>query len=533
MGAILLWEVKIFLYRVVLIGERSVPQIQQRQSIDALKSAERGATRKPFGAYRMAGVVFPNSYHVAMSNLGFQYLYRLINAHPHWAAERFFTDFDPAVSLESLRSPTEFELLFFTVAFELDYLNIVEFFERARLPLMAEQRGPEFPLIVCGGVCVDVNHHPVYPFVDVLVNAEVEAVLYDILAVYEEFGSERRAFLERVRGLPGVEVTAGACRRYGLDCPALESGRAPIPERVEVQEFWGSPLCSHIVTPHTQFSEMCLVELARGCPYRCTFCFVGHNLNPYRSVPLDALKAWIAERARTVKRFGFVASAVASHPQIDELCEFCDELGVAVSYSSLRAEDVTLPMLKTLARSGTQTLTVAPEAGSFRLRRLLGKARLPDERLFWVIENALRLGIPNLKMYFMLGLPTETEDDVLAIPELIGRLRREFVAWSRGRGRIGALALNLGIFVPIPKTPLAKFEPLAPEQTRRHLRLLERYLRRLDNVRFSMPSLTLAQVQRLLVQGDLRTADFLRMAYRGGRNWRQALRDWETLAGRM
>lgn len=503
---------------------------RQRQRIELLLSAERGAMRKPFGAQRMAGVVFPNTYHVGMSNLGFQYLHRLINAHPNWAAERFFTDFDPALSLEHLRSPADFELLFFTVAFELDYLNIVEFFERARIPLFTEERGPEYPLIVCGGVCVDVNHHPIYPFVDILVNAEAEAILYDLLQLYEEAGDNRRRFLQDVRRLPGVEVTYGACQRYDLDPPPIEEQRAPLPDRVEAREFWSSPLCSHILTPHTEFSDMCLVELARGCPYRCTFCFVGHNLNPYRTVPLDALKTWIAERTGMAKRFGFVASAVASHPQIDELCEYCDELGVAVSYSSLRAEDVTLPMLRTLARSGAQMLTVAPEAGSFRLRRLLGKARLPDERLFWVIEQALRLGIPNLKMYFMLGLPTETEEDVLAIPDLIARLRKEFVAGSREHGRIGALALNIGVFVPIPKTPLAKFDPLPEELTRRHLRLLERHLRRLDNVRFTLPSLTLARIQRLLVQGDLRTADFLRLAHCCKKNWREALREWEKVA---
>ncbi len=502
---------------------------QQRQHIEALLDAEMGGLRKPFGVGRAAGIVFPNTYHVGMSNLGFQYLHRTINALPTWTAERFFADFDPPVSLESQRPVGDFELLFLTVAFELDYLNVVDWLDRARLPVLAADRGPEYPLIICGGVCVDVNHHPAYQFVDILVNAEMEVVLGDLLSLYEEFASDRRLFFERARSLPGVEITAGACQRYGLDPPPLADGRAPLPERVVANEFWHSPLCTHILTPNTEFAEMCLVELARGCPYRCTFCFVGHNLNPYRTVPLEHLKAWIAERAPLAQRFGLVASAVASHPQIDELCEFCDELGVAVSYSSLRAEDVTLAMLRTLARSGTRSLTVAPEAGSFRLRRLLGKARLPDERLFWVIENALRLGIPNLKLYFMVGLPTETEEDVLAIPDLIGRLQREFVAGSRGRGRIGTLTLNVGIFVPIPKTPLAKFPPLAPSTTRRHLKLLERHLRRLDNVHFTMPSLTQAQVQRLLVQGDLRVGDFLLAAHRSGGNWRRTLREFDHL----
>lgn len=501
-----------------------------RQRIDALLRAERGNTRKPFGSGFAAAIVFPNTYHVGMSNLGFQYLHRLVQSRPGWIAERFFTDFDPLVSLESQRSLREFDLVLLTVAFELDYLNILDLLLRAGLPPSPEERGPEMPLIICGGVCVDVNHHPVYDFVDIIVNAEAEAVLDDLLALHEEYGSSRRLFLQRCQALPGLEVTTGACRRYGLDHPYGDLDRIPLADRVVAQDFWTQPLCTHILTPHTEFADMCLVELARGCPYRCTFCFVGHNLNPYRTVPLEQLKEWIAERAAHTRRFGLVASAVASHPQIDELCEFCDELGVDVSYSSLRAEDVTLTMLRTLARSGTRTLTVAPEAGSFRLRRLLGKARLPDERLLWVIEHALAFGIPNLKLYFMIGLPTETVEDVLAIPALLRRLRQEFLAGSRSRGRIGSLALNVGIFVPIPHTPLAKFDPLPPATVERHWRLLEKELHKLDNVRFSRPSLTLARVQQLLVQGDRRTARFLALAQACGGNWRQALRLWQSAA---
>ena len=494
--------------------------------ISSLLESEVGRITKPFGSGHAVGIVFPNTYFVGMSNLGFQYLYRLINERSGWLAERFFMDFDPVVSLESQRSPEDFELLAFTIPFELDYLNVVAFLSKARIPLRAAERGRHYPLIVCGGVCIDVNHHPVYDLADILVNAEAETVLDPLLSLYEECGENRSHFLEEARKLPGVEVTAGACECYGLDAPPLVESSAPLAPRVAAHEFWRQPLCTQIFTPHTEFSEMCLVELARGCPYRCTFCFVGHNLNPYRTVPLELLKAWIGDHSHFASRVGFVASAVASHPHIDELCEYCNERGVRVSYSSLRAEDVTPTMLKTLARSGTRSLTLAPEAGSYRLRRLLGKARLPDERLFWVIQHALSLGIPNLKLYFMLGLPTETEDDVLAIPQLVARLQREFVAGSREHGRIGELSLNIGIFVPIPKTPLARL-PIPDEKTvRRHINLLERHLRRLDNVRFSSPSLLLAQIQRILVQGDLRTGEFLRVANAEGGNWREALRWW-------
>lgn len=509
-----------------------MPDFSTRAAVERLLRAERGGYRKPFGSAHSLGLVYPNTYHVGMSNLGFQIVHRLVNELHDWLCERFFIDFDPPIALESLQPPASFDILAFSVSFELDYFYVLDFLVRSGIPPRAADRGPEWPVIVCGGVCVDVNPHPVCEFVDLVVNAEAEVVLPDLLSLYREHRGDRRAFLNAASQLPGTFVTPAAANRYDVPGPQVEAGRIPVPDRVIASQLGEIPRCTHIVTPNTEFSDMVLVELARGCPYRCTFCFVGHNLNPYRTVPLEILKEWIAVRRTQTERFGFVASAVASHPQIDQLCAYCDELNVRVSYSSLRAEDVTLPMLRTLARSGARSLTVAPEAGSFRLRRLLGKARLSDERLFWVIENALRLGMPNLKLYFMVGIPTETEDDVLAIPELLRRLQREFVAGSRPWGRIGSLSLNLSIFVPIPSTPLAKFEPLPVATVRNHLAILERQLRKVQNVRFQMPSLPLAQAQRILVQGDLRSAEFLKLAHAHEGNWRAALRDWDELAAR-
>jgi radical SAM superfamily enzyme YgiQ (UPF0313 family) len=186
-------------------------------------------------------------------------------------------------------------------------------------------------------------------------------------------------------------------------------------------------------------------------------------------------------------------------------------------------------MIRTLARSGAQTLTIAPEAGSFRLRRLLGKARLPDERIEWVVQEAVKAGIPNLKMYFMIGIPTETEEDILEIPTLIRKVQKVFVDASRPWGRAGAVSLNSSIFIPLHSTPLEKFEPMPFRQARKHAQLLHKHLQGISNLRFQMPSPALAQVQAILSKGDLRTAGFLLDAHREGGNWRAALRGWERV----
>jgi radical SAM superfamily enzyme YgiQ (UPF0313 family) len=234
------------------------------------------------------------------------------------------------------------------------------------------------------------------------------------------------------------------------------------------------------------------------------------------------------ERRAWTNRFGFIASAVASHPEIDELCYYSDEIDVRISFASLRAEDVTVPMIRSLARSGAQTLTIAPEAGSFRLRRLLGKAKLTDERIAWVVEQALLHKIPNLKMYFMIGLPTETEEDILAIPELIQAVQRTFVNASRSNGRIGNISLDVGIFVPKFNTPLERFEAMPHKQAKKHWSILHKHLRRINNIQFQAPSTTLAQVQAVLSRGDTTASSFLETAYEHAGDWKSALKIWKA-----
>lgn len=490
---------------------------------------EKGGCVKPFDQGHTFGMIYPNTYFLGMSNLGHQLVWRVINDRPKWACERFYCDFDPLMSMENLQAPSAFDVLSFSVAFELDYLNVVDFIRRSGFPLEAAERGLDYPLIVGAGVCIDVNRLPIYDFVDLFINGEGEEMVQVFMDAFEEHGHDRRCLLEHLAGLPGFEVPAGARRRYGMDVPEIENYTPPRLPRITVHELNRFMNCSHFVTPNTEFNNMCLVEVARGCPYRCTFCYVGHNLNPYRVTPLDRVKQWIDMRREWTNKFGFVASAVASHPQIDDLCLYCDEIGANVSYSSVRAEDITPVMINTLARSGAQTLTIAPEAGSFRLRRLLGKARLPDERIFWVVEEAVKAGIPNLKMYFMIGLPTETEEDIHAIPELINKIQKVFVDVSRPRGRIGTLGLNVGIFVPKHNTPLEKFDPMPMRQAKKHSGILQKQLNKLNNVKFQAPSTSAAQVQGVLSKGDIRTGEFLKLVHAAGGDWKQGLREWRDM----
>ena len=352
-------------------------------------------------------------------------------------------------------------------------------------------------------------------------NGDAELLLPRFLSLFEEHRGDRRQLLRALSEVEGIEVTGGALCAVGLAdtdnaVPELVRQACPRPT---------VPPCSTIITPNTEFADMCLVEIARGCPYRCTFCYVGHNLNPYHTQSFDDIMSWVDANRERTNKFGFISSAVASHPRIDDLCLRCDEANLKVSFASVRAEDVTPVMIRTLARSGTNTLTIAPEAGSLRLRRLLGKARLTDERIFEVIDQAVRAGIPNVKLYFMIGLPTETEDDLLGIPRLVERVQHVFVAASRPRGHIGTLGLNLGIFVPKPRTPLERFDLMQEKQVRTHSAILQKHLNRIDNLKVQMPSVPMALVQTVLSRGDARTARFLEAAHAAGGDWKPALKE--------
>lgn len=508
---------------------------ETRVQIERLLGCEQGTMRRPFGSGFAVGLVYPNSYQMGMSNLGYQIVYRMVNERPGWTCERFFCGFDPLLSFENLQQPQAFTILAFSVSFELDYLNVLAFLEKAGIPLAACDRTASHPLIVVGGVCVSVNHAPILPYADIVVNGEAEAVIPDLLDAFEDNPGNRARLLCELAVRQGFLVSEGAMRACGMDAGSSLAGQ--IPGRL-CRVWTENPAqyagYSQIITENTEFSGMCLVELSRGCPYRCTFCHVGHNLKPYRWIPAETVMSWIGCRTQMTSRFGLIAAAVGAHPEIERICGKCEEMDLEISFSSLRAEDVSPAILRALARSHTQTITIAPEAGAPHLRRLLGKARLTEDRMLEVAEQAVLAGVPNLKMYFMTGLPGETEEDVLCIPELVRRIGSVFTAASKTHGRIGKISLDLHIFVPKPGTPLHRIVDQMPAadspQVRKHLQLLQRHLKRLGNVSFQVPSVALAQTQRILSNEDAPAAEFLLQAHKAGGDWKAALKWWQKRA---
>ena len=474
----------------------------------------------PEAAPRVA-LVYPNLYSVGMSSLGYQSVLASMRREG-LGAERFFAE-TPLVSVDSETPIHRFDIIAFSVAFESDWLNVLRILQLSGVPLKAEERGPRHPMVVAGGVCVGVNRSPVWPFVDLFVHGEGQAVIPALAEELRREGQDRRELLLRLSKLRGVEVTSGAARAYGLD--ELDVDVVPDPPKWEyVEDLDDDPCVTPIITPHAEFSDMALLDLARGCPNHCTFCWIGHNAPPFRVSSRERIAGMTDFAMAHTKRLGLISSAVGAHPEIDAICDDLRGRGARISYSSLRVEEATPTMLRALAESGQKSVTIAPEAGSDRVRRLLGK-RLSDERILEFVDQALAIGMRSVKLYFMTGVPTETEDEADEIVGLCGKVRERMLAAGKTSGRIGTLTINLGLFVPKPNTPLMRIEgDLDFRVVSKRLKRLAKALRRIPNTRVMASSPELSGAQGILSAGGAESVDFLLDVLANDGDWRGAFR---------
>ena len=518
-----------------------------------LLAAEHGPPARahgPAAAGRLlrVGLVYPNAYAIGMASLGFQIAYQVLEGIAGVAPERFFLDTAAQGSIETGTPLGDFDVIAFSAAYEMDGPHVLDLLELAGLPLEARHRRPEagWPLVLHGGVLVSVNRLPLYPFIDVFAHGEAEGILPPVMERLRRPGVDAGSRLAALAGLPGIELTAGARAAAGLP---LTAGEEPLvdlldrplaelaslalpapaaPPRAVAALLADAPFTSRILTPHNEFSNMALVDLARGCPHHCTFCWIGHNAPAYRTRSLTEILAGIERLQPHTDRFGLVASAVGAHPDIDPLCEELMARGLRVSYSSLRVEEVSDTMLRALAAGGQRTVTIAPEAGSRRVRRLLGK-RITDEQIFAVTEKIFGLGAENLKLYFMTGIPSETDEEALAIAAFTEKIRAIQLRWARPRGRMGTLQINLGVFVPKPGIPLNHIEPVPLARIKSRLRKVVQALARIPNTHTAVSSPDLARAQGVLSMGGVEAARYALLVREQGYDWRAANRVWRAV----
>jgi radical SAM superfamily enzyme YgiQ (UPF0313 family) len=515
---------------------------------DRLLAAETGTVRKDRGGRVSFALVYPNTYAVGMSNLGFQTIYRHLNALPDVVCERVFLPDPedvpeyrrtgtPPFSLESKRPLSEFDLIGFSVTYEGDYIHVLRLLAMAGIPLRPEARRPEDPVVLMGGVCAFANPEPMAPFMDFVVVGEGEEIVAEIVAAYREAfgetplaGRHREAFWERLAPIPGIYLPHRYAVAYGEDGAIAEvrpmPGAPAIVRKRRLQKVDEFRTMSLLRTPNAEYGHLALLEVGKGCGRGCRFCLEGQIYRPVRHRSLDTLRETVREIKRESGRIGLVGACVSDYPWIGGLMQVLEEEGLEVSISSIRADSLTEELVASLRRGGHRTLTVAPEAGTERLRRVIRKD-IPDAQLYAACELVRSHGIPNLKCYFMIGLPTETDADVEAIPALAARLLERLRVPAPDGAPFGRLTLSVSSFVPKPWTPFqwVGFEPVSRLEAK--LRTIKAGVRRFPNVRVLHENPREAFLQALLARGDRRVADFLERAAGLEGDWRTALRQWE------
>lgn len=458
-------------------------------------------------------VVYPNRHALGMANLGFQAVAGLLAGLPGARCHRAFADFPR--TLEAGRALREYDVVALSLSFEGDYPEALNLLEGAGVPPRAEDRSAEHPLVLGGGVAVSWNPEPLAPFLDVAFLGEAEAGLARLHGFLLSRRRMPRAQLLRElaeAALPGVYVPSRYAPGEGSDRP-FPLGAAPAcVTRVWAENPW-DPARTRILAAGDAFGGAYLLEVSRGCPHACRFCAAGYGTRPARFLPLGVLLPHARFGARRAGRVGLVGAAVSDHPELPALARALLDEGADFTVSSFRAENLDPDILELLVRGGLQTLTIALEAGSARLRGLLGKG-LSEDDVVRAARMAGDAGLRSLRIYAMVGLPTETDEDVEALAGVAAAARAALG---------GTVTVSAAPFVPKAHTPF-QWEPMAPEAVlRSRLRILQRLCGREKGVRAVGEAPKWARVQGLLSRGGREVAPLLDAARRTG-DWRSALR---------
>jgi radical SAM superfamily enzyme YgiQ (UPF0313 family) len=512
---------------------------QQRERARELLAKEVGYVRKPHGGRLRVALAFPNTYFVGMSNLGFQTVYKLFNAEEGIVCERFFlppkselaeqrATGAPVVTLESQTPIGEFDVVAFSVSFEWDYTNVLTLMRLGGIPVRAADRTHRHPLVMIGGAVTFVNPEPLALFADVIAAGEGEALIPPMLRAFSE-ASDRDDFLRRLVAERGFYVPSFYDVHYGADgtlagyTPRPGTGAPPVVRKAALKTTEAvDPPATTIFTPETEFGSRLLIEVVRGCANLCRFCWAGYNYLPVRAFPKERILQIAADARPYSDRAGLVSIALCDHPDIEEILTALVDMGYAISPASLRLDDLTPTILDLLRRSGERTITIAPETGSDRLRRVINKTVTNDEILH-AAEIIFSSGMENLKLYYMIGLPTETDDDLVAIRDQTLQLREVMLAHARNRGQIGRIVGSVNPLIPKPGTAYQWLPMEDDDLIERKIKRLRGLMAGIDNVYFNIKSERHSFYQALLSLGDRRVAPAIEAAERNGGNWRAAV----------
>lgn len=499
-----------------------------RKNLRERLAREKGYYVYPPGVRSRFALIYPNTYFVGMSNLGLHIVYELLNKRSDTACERFFlpakdeiAEYEksktPLLSAETQTALGDFPLIGFAVSFELDYFNVLEILRLGKVKLKADERGDGDPIVIAGGPCATFNPEPLSPFVDAFIIGEGEETVNEFMDAYYAAKAAvptRRELLLALSKVEGVYVPSLYAHHYD------ESGKIARIERLDgakekvkrryVKNLDDYPAHTVISTDDTEF-KLYLIETARGCGRHCRFCMAGYCFRRPRNRSLSSIKEQALSAKPLGKRIGLMGAAISDYPQIDELCDFLTENELKMSVASFRADSVTEKLVNALSKSGMRTITVAPEAGSEKMRAVINKG-IEEEHIYRAIELGAAAGIRRFRLYMMIGLPYEEESDVAAICSLVENVR-DFL---RDKAKGARLIVSVNPFVPKPFTPFERVSMADEKYISKSYKLLQKAFKSFGDVELLTESLKEAIVQGVLSRGDRRIGEVLFAAYEAG-----------------
>ena len=478
------------------------------------KDEDSRVTVNPHAGQKVA-IVYPNTYFVGMSNLGLHIIYEEINLRNDSVCERIFLPekkeleaYDktktPLMSVETQRPMHQFDVVAFDVTFEMDYFHIPLMLRHGRVPIMGKDRTEFDPIVIAGGPCATFNPEPFADFIDAFIIGEGEGIVSRVLDIIRDGkmeGLDRHAILRQLANISGVYVPSlyvpiynedGAFKGYDI----AEGVPKTIKRHFEMLTSGGETV---VATNYTEFGAMYIIEVARGCGRHCRFCMAGYCFRVPRVRPLDILKEGVERAEKLGKKVGLMGAAISDYPEVDELVNYIRSKDMRYSCASLRADSLTQAVVDGLADSGQKTITIAPETGSERLRRVINKG-ISEEHLQNAATLSAKSGIQHMRLYIMIGLPTETDEDIEAIVGLAERTQ----AHMEKVGCKGRLTLSINPFIPKPFTPFQWMAMDNQKAVEKKLQYIKKALQKNRRIEVLVESPKEAYIQGVLARGDRR-----------------------------
>ena len=483
------------------------------------KDEDSRVTINPHAEQKVA-IVYPNTYFVGMSNLGLHIIYEEINRHPASVCERIFLPekkeldaYDktktPLMSVETQRPMHQFDVVAFDVTFEMDYFHIPLMLRHGRVPVMSEVRTGFDPIVIAGGPCATFNPEPFADFIDAFIIGEGEGIVTAVLERIRrgrENGENREETISALAQIDGVYVPVLYTPQYDDNKHFVGYDIADGAPKIIRRHF--EPLTSGgetvIATNFTEFGAMYIIEVARGCGRHCRFCMAGYCFRVPRVRPLDILKEGVDRAEKLGKKVGLMGAAISDYPEVDELVTYIRSKDMRYSCASLRADSLTQAVVDGLAESGQKTITIAPETGSERLRRVINKG-ISEENLRTAAQLSAKSGIQHMRLYIMIGLPTETDEDIDAIVGLAERTQ----AHMAEVGCKGRLTLSINPFIPKPFTPFQWMAMDHQKSVEKKLQYIKKSLQKNRRIEVLVESPKEAYIQGVLARGDRRLGKVL------------------------